>query len=47
MISVADRFSFTETEIRTMPLSRLDWWYEAVRELYEKEKQESNGSSRD
>lgn len=39
-ISVADRFSFSATEVMAMPLSELSFWYEAAVELYRQDKGE-------
>jgi hypothetical protein len=45
MVSVADRFQFPEWELRSMPISRLKWWYEAVVELTDMERREANGTT--
>jgi hypothetical protein len=37
MITVADRFNFSSSELFNMKTSRLKYWYEAVKELIEKE----------
>lgn len=38
LISVADRFSFGERELWSMRIGRLRFWYEAAKELYERER---------
>jgi len=45
VLSVADRFGFSEREIITMPLSRLRKWYDGAKLLYEREKRAIDGTT--
>jgi len=43
MITVADRFSFTLSEIENMKLRKLDFWYEAAKILINRESEAFSG----
>lgn len=44
IITVADRFSFTEREIMTMPYSKLKKWYDRVCRLMDREYEVKDGN---